>query len=159
VKSRHALQLAQHFFGRRAFIATAEPMDEEMKARIAAHQKERAQNYFTIEEPLDLANAIHKLPDDTSVAIIDCLTVWLGNLMHYCGSEEEVDTRIDEFIQALGESPCNIIIVGNEVGMGIIPENAMARQFRDMAGKLNQQTARLADSVMLMVSGIAVNIK
>ena len=158
-KSRHAVTLAHAYPGNRVFIATAEALDEEMKARIAAHQKERKGAFFTIEEPLDLAEALLNLPQDTRVVIIDCLTVWLGNLMHHYGTGDAINDAITRFINALEKTGCDVIAVANEVGMGIIPENEMARQFRDLAGRLNQQVAEAANNVILMVSGIAMAIK
>ena len=158
-KSSQALSLAQDYTGSRVFIATAEPVDDEMDARIRAHQKERDGAFVTIEEPLDLARALCAIPDNSSVVVIDCLTVWLGNLMHCHGAGKKLSEHIDTFVLALDDVACDVIIVANEVGMGIIPENAMARQFRDLAGMLNQKIAKKADRAILMVAGMAVHIK
>lgn len=157
-KSRHALELAG-CYKRKAFVATAEPLDEEMRRRIAAHRKMRGASFLTVEEPVDLAGAIASLPDDVEVAVVDCLTVWLGNLTHRHGTNSSGFGEVDAFLDVLKGPPCDLIIVTNEVGMGIIPHNPMARQFRDMAGALNQEVARLAERVILMVSGIPLTVK
>lgn len=158
-KSSHAVSLSLKYPGNRVFIATAEALDEEMAARIVAHQRERQGAFFTIEESMDLSKALDSVPEDTRVVIVDCLTVWLGNLMHHYGTGEKLDEATSRFTASLEKASCDVIVVANEVGMGIIPENEMARTFRDLAGRLNQQVARLADKVILMVSGIAVTIK
>jgi adenosylcobinamide kinase/adenosylcobinamide-phosphate guanylyltransferase len=158
-KSRHALRLAEAYAGKRIFIATAEPFDGEMRARIDSHKRERGEAFETIEEPLDLAGALRSVPGDAEVAVVDCLTVWLGNLMHHRGAEAEGLPEISEFLNILDEPPCDLIIVTNEVGMGIVPENEMARRFRDASGRLGQEVARRAGRVVLMVSGLPVFVK
>ena len=157
-KSRYALARAADQT-KKAFIATATISDDEMRNRIAHHQAERGESFVTIEEPRDLARAVRDLPPDIDIAIIDCLTVWLGNLMHeYRNSLPEPVPEIDTFLSAITSAPCPLLIVSNEVGMGIVPDNAMARAFRDRAGTLNQNVAARADEVILVVSGIPVPI-
>ena len=119
--------------GKRVFIATAEPFDDEIRDRIEKHREERGKAFQTVEEPLDLAGALRALSDDVEIAVVDCLTLWLGNLMHYRGEQTEVYPEVSELIQILDAPPCDLIFVTNEVGMGVIPENAMARRFRDAA--------------------------
>ena len=157
-KSAHALQLADEF-NRKGFIATAEAIDNEMEQRISNHKKERGEEYMTIEEPVQLAEAIHKMAAETEVILIDCLTVWLGNLSYHLNQTEKEEAEIASFIATLKNPPCQILIVTNELGMGIIPENRAARLFRDRAGHLNQEVASIADRVILVVSGIPVVIK
>ncbi len=157
-KSRHALSLAA-CRAKKAFIATAEAMDVEMSRRIAKHRENRDPSFHTVEEPSDLAGALRSIPPDTEIAIVDCLTVWLGNLMHRHGTGETAYPEVAGFLEVLETPPCDLVIVTNEVGMGIIPGNEMARRFRDISGELNQSVARLADQVILMVSGIAVIVK
>jgi adenosylcobinamide kinase / adenosylcobinamide-phosphate guanylyltransferase len=159
-KSRQALELARPY-RRRAFIATAEAFDGEMSDRIAKHKAERGSEYLTVEAPLDLAGALRSLPGDVDVAVVDCLTVWLGNLMHRHGADGDGESlpEVAALLQALGDPPCDVIVVTNEVGMGIIPENAMARRFRDWAGRVNQRVAAQAGEVVLMVSGIPLKLK
>ena len=158
-KSRFALESAMPR-ARKAFIATATPCDKEMAARIARHRSERGADFLTIEEPLDLAGALGALPRDMDVAVVDCLTLWLGNLMHkYGGIREDDCPEIEALVEALRSPPCDLLVVTNEVGMGIVPENEAARTFRDVAGRLNARVARMADNVVLLVSGIPVTIK
>lgn len=157
-KSSHALELASSY-RKKVFIATACILDTEMENRVAKHRKERGDAFTTIEEPLNLAAALKNLPEGTDLALIDCVTVWIGNLMHKHGSEKETFTEIKEFLEALVDAPCDVIIVSNEVGMGIVPDNAMARNFRDIAGRLNQDIAKAASKVILTVAGMPVRIK
>ncbi len=146
-------------YSNKAFIATAIAFDEEMKKRIMQHKKDRNDEFLTIEESLDIAAAVRSLPENIDVAIIDCLTVWLGNLMHNNNVNMETLPEIEAFINVLDNPPCDLIIVANEVGSGIVPENQMARQFRDIAGKLNQQTASKAQNVILVTCGIPMYLK
>ena len=158
-KSRHALELARGY-EKRAFVASAVALDAEMQERIAKHRKERGDAFSTVEAPIDPAAAIRSLPDEVEVAVLDCLTVWLGNLMHEQKVLEDASCdEIDAFLDILSAPPCDLIVVTNEVGMGIIPDNAMARAFRDLAGSLNQRVAAKADRVILMVSGVPVVVK
>ena len=158
-KSRHALSLAQGYQGRRAFVATAEPFDDEMRLRIRKHKEERDDSFITIEEPLELGSTLESLSVDVEVAVVDCLTVWLGNLMHSRENEDDEYPEVTRFLDILLEPPCHLIVVSNEVGMGIVPHNGMARRFRDLAGWVNQQVAERAGCVILMVSGIPVSVK
>jgi adenosylcobinamide kinase/adenosylcobinamide-phosphate guanylyltransferase len=198
-KSRQAMERALAYPAPRAFIATAEPLDDEMRERIERHRRERGGTFETIEEPVDLAGALRRVRPGTTVALIDCLTVWLGNVMHRRGEAARDYPEIAAFVAALKEmeaasSPprrgdaedkpgvlpsnsqdtarrlgvsavtrapsCDLIIVTNEVGMGIIPaDNELSRRFRDQAGWLNQAVAEIADEVVLVVSGIPVVIK
>jgi adenosylcobinamide kinase/adenosylcobinamide-phosphate guanylyltransferase len=155
-KSSFALALARRY-AKKAFIATAEPIDDEMRQRIAQHKRDRDPSFYTIEEPLKLAVALQSLPCEIEIAVIDCLSVWIGNCMHHDGVKES--STIDEFIEQLKDPPCDLIIVTNEVGMGIIPDNEPSRRYRDILGSLNQQIAELAQQVILMVCGIPVYIK
>ncbi len=157
-KSRYAVERALTY-KKRVFVATAVAFDEGMRERIAAHQAERAGNFTTIEEPHDLAGALERVPPGTDIVLIDCLTVWLGNLMHRHDGDNGTYEEVAVFLDSLSERPFNIIIVTNEVGDGIVPENAMARRFRDAAGRLNQDVARIADAVILTVCGIPTALK
>jgi adenosylcobinamide kinase/adenosylcobinamide-phosphate guanylyltransferase len=158
-KSRYALALAKDIPGVRAFIATAEPFDDGMRERIRKHREERGNAFVTIEEPLDLRRAVESVPAEAAVAVVDCLTVWLGNLMHHRNAGPGDCPEIDAFLDLLDNPPCSLVIVSNEVGMGIMPPNDMARLFQDLSGRLNQETARRADHVILMVSGVPVVVK
>ncbi len=157
-KSAFALDCAARY-GRKAFLATAEAFDEEMARRIRKHREERGASFVTIEEPLDIDRALLKLPPDIDVVVLDCLTVWLGNLMHRVGREREIGDRIERFLGVLCKPPVNMIVVTNEVGMGIVPENAMARDFRDMAGSLNRKAAAVSTEAWLLCSGLPLRLK
>jgi len=157
-KSRHALELGDGY-AKRTFIATAEPIDDEMRARIDAHVARRGESWITVEEPLDLAGAVGDLGHDVDVAVIDCVTVWLGNLLHHVDSPAAVSGAIDAFIETLADPPCDLIVVTNEVGAGIVPATPLGRRFRDLAGETNQRMARAADRVVVMFSGIPVLVK
>jgi adenosylcobinamide kinase / adenosylcobinamide-phosphate guanylyltransferase len=159
-KSSHALRLAEPFAPReRAFLATATAFDEEMRARIALHRAERGGGFVTVEEPEDVAGALAKLGPDIRFVLLDCVTVWLGNLVHRHGAERDDFPEVDAFLQAIPVPERDLVIVTNELGMGIVPENALARRFRDLAGRLNARLARAADEVIFMVSGIPMHIK
>jgi len=157
-KSSFALHAASLIAGAKAFIATAEPTDEEMKQRIDRHKKDRGNEWDTYEEPLRIPDVIKEIENNYRAIIIDCLTLWLANLML---SHADIHRETDRFIAALGsrDRTCPIYIVSNEVGMGIVPENAMARSFRDAAGFLNQKVAAAADEVYMTVAGIPLKIK
>jgi adenosylcobinamide kinase/adenosylcobinamide-phosphate guanylyltransferase len=159
-KSSFALELAGRKYSQRVFIATAVAFDEEMKKRILHHQKERRTLFHTIEEPVHLERAVAALPSDTEVAIVDCLTVWIGNLYHQLHEDEAmVRARIDRFLKALVQVSCDLILVTNEVGWGIVPENPMAREYRDILGFLNRRIAEKADLVYLLCCGIPLILK
>ncbi len=158
-KSRYAMELAGGHEGGRVYIATAEPIDADMRGRIEKHKEERGDKFVTIEEPVDLAGALGRVPGGAGVAVVDCLTVWLGNLMHHHGEGGGALPGVAEFLEILDAPPCDLILVTNEVGRGIIPENRLARSYRDALGRLNQETAQRASRVILMVSGLPVTIK
>ena len=150
-KSRWALDRARGCGDRLVYVATAEALDDEMSKRIARHRSERGDEFVTIEEPLDLARAIRSAEGDA--VVVDCLTLWLSNLMR--ASED----RTEETIAAAKEKHALVIFVTNEVGCGIVPENALAREFRDRAGIMNQRFAEAADEVYWMVFGQALRVK
>lgn len=156
-KSTHALQLARRTPGPRAFVATAQPYDEEMRERIIRHQAERADEFATCEEPFDLAGAVQNLEAVHSAIVVDCLTLWLTNLL--LQDERSLELRIAAFLAAATASPSTIIAVTNEVGCGIVPENALARRFRDLQGRLNQDAAQVATEVYWMVFGYPMKVK
>lgn len=155
-KTSYALAQAQARPAQRlVMIATAEALDEEMASRIARHREERGQAWTTIEAPLALVSAVNKLqPGD--VAVIDCLTLWLSNLLL---GELDVEAAVEELNQALVASPAEIIVISNEVGQGIVPDNPLARRFRDEAGRMHQAIAGVADRAVLVVAGLPVTLK
>ncbi len=137
------------------YIATAEAGDDEMAARIAAHRARRGPDWQVREAPLDLAQAL-EATDGAGPRLVDCLTLWLSNLMFADVNVQEATARLCAVVRRQ-VSP--VIFVTNEVGMGIVPENALARRFRDEAGRLNQEIAALADEVQLVVSGYPLRVK
>lgn len=152
---RRAEAIAAESPHRLLMIATAEALDEEMVARIARHRAERGSAWRTIEEPIELPEAIRNLRRD-DVAVIDCLTLWLSNLIHH---GLDVGGAASSLGNALAHTQSEIILVSNEVGMGIVPENALARTFRDAAGRLNHAIADRADAVVVMFAGQHVWLK
>lgn len=159
-KSARALALAEQIPGTRLFVATCEPGDDvEMLARVAQHRRERDSCWQTVESPVDLPATIADHGRTADVILIDCLTVWIGNLLFHGHGQSGVESRCQELLRAIVQNPAAVILVANEVGAGIVPENPMARQFRDLAGFVSQQVARAADRVVWMVAGIPVTIK
>jgi adenosylcobinamide kinase/adenosylcobinamide-phosphate guanylyltransferase len=159
-KSRHALKLAEDIPCRKkVFIATCLPFDEEMKKRIERHQRERKRTWTTIEVPVLLPEAIDKNSQKSDVILIDCLTLWISNLLLENDNQEKLAGHVDRLIKSLENALCPIIMVSNEVGAGIVPDNALARRFRDLAGHANQKIAACSNAVIWMVAGIPVKIK
>jgi adenosylcobinamide kinase/adenosylcobinamide-phosphate guanylyltransferase len=168
-KSRYAQQLAENLPGRRVFLATCPPVDDETRRRIQLHQADRAgRGWDLCEEELDLAGAIEKLatgPAPAKVILIDCLTLWINNLMHYADQqsaqifEPEIAQKVQRILHACTNLDLHVIFVTNEVGWGIVPENALARQFRDLVGRANQTIAAAADHVVLMCAGLPMTLK
>jgi len=157
-KSTYALKEVSKFSGKKVYIATAEALDEEMQQRIENHKRHRSDEWITYEEPLRIAEVIEEIEGKYSVIVIDCLTLWLSNVMH--GNLDigyEIENLVDT-LRATRNASC-IYIVSNEVGMGIVPENEMSRRFRDMAGLLNQKIAEVADEVYMVVAGMPMKIK
>lgn len=136
------------------YIATAQALDEEMRLRIRVHQERRGADWRTIETPVDLAGALRKAGERP--ALVDCLTLWLTNLML---GGLDIAAAIAALGRALDVRAAPTVLVSNEVGMGIVPENALARAFRDEAGRLNQRIAARADAVLFMVAGLAMKAK
>lgn len=157
-KSIYALKDASEISGKKAYLATAEALDEEMRDRIENHKKQRGKDWDTYEEPLRIAEVIRKAGGKYTVIIVDCLTLWLSNIMHAgLNIRQETENLIETLRNT--DNISRIYIVSNEVGMGIVPENEMARKFRDMAGVLNQKVAEVADEVYLIAAGIPMKIK
>ena len=153
-KSRHAEALVRLHPAPWLYIATAQALDEEMTERIELHRRQRGEGWLTVEAPLDLVGAVasaHSRP-----ALIDCLTLWLSNHL-LAGSD--LDAESERLADTLAAASGPAVLVANEVGLGIVPDNALARRFRDAAGRLNQRIAAIADSVVLMVAGLPVKVK
>ena len=159
-KTALALRLAARYAPPRIYLATAQALDQEMVLRIHRHQEERGRDFETLEEPLDLVRALQALDRRFTVVIIDCLTLWLSNLLGKWGDREDaVLEAVDDLVRFLSSSPVPTLVISNEVGWGIVPENALARRFRDLSGKVNQELAASADRVILSVAGIPLVLK
>jgi adenosylcobinamide kinase/adenosylcobinamide-phosphate guanylyltransferase len=159
-KSKHALDLAQDMAGdEKLFIATCVPQDDEMHLRVANHQKERGQTWKTVEAPLHLPEAIVNNAYTGSVVLVDCLTLWINNLLMENEDTRYADDKIADLIHAVQTADGPVVLVSNEIGTGIVPDNKLARVYRDLVGSVNQAVARSVDSVVMVVAGIAVTIK
>lgn len=139
---------------RMIYVATAELFDEEMRARADLHRQRRGSRWQTVETALDLTDTLDAYPGEPM--LVDCLTVWLGNLMH---AERNLDTESAALVECVAGAPGPIVLVASEVGLGIIPDNAMARRFRDAAGQLNQQIAGVATRVVMVTAGLPLILK
>jgi adenosylcobinamide kinase / adenosylcobinamide-phosphate guanylyltransferase len=157
-KSTYAEQRAGELGSRRLYLATAEAKDEEMALRIAEHQKRRGNRWVTIEEPIELADVLLARRNQIDCAVVDCLTLWLSNLVLHRDAEFAVE-KVEALVETLPQLDFHVVLVTNEVGWGIVPDNPLARQFRDLAGWANQQIATVATEVILMVAGIPMVAK
>ena len=158
-KTRHGLALAeaQRASGRQTiYIATAQAHDDEMQDRIDKHKQERDGEWTTVDAPLDLAGAIADNSATDTCLLIDCLTLWATNLLL---GDHDIDAESDRLIAALKNAQGPVILVSNEVGLGIVPENKLARQFRDIAGRLNQDVAATANRVVFVAAGLPLVLK
>lgn len=158
-KSRHALELAARHGGRVAFVATARALDGDMAARIARHRAERSARWTTVEEPHDVAAACRRAAATHDLVVLDCITVWIGNLMERGDDDATVLAAADELAKLQREQLVSMLIVSNEVGEGVHPSTALGRRFRDLLGSVNQRLAAAADRVTLMVAGLPMTVK
>ncbi len=154
-KSRRAETRARSYPGRPVYIATAEALDAEMDERIARHRSRRGDDWVEREVPLDLARALTDT-DGGGARLVDCLTLWLSNLMH---AGRDWSQEADLLAKTLQQQKSPVVLVTNEVGLGIVPDNALARAFRDAAGLLNQRIAEVADEVEFVVAGLPMKVK
>ena len=158
-KSRLAEELAGRLGAPLGYVATGAPGDAEMLARIERHRQRRGPAWLTIEEPFDLAKALRDNDSRINGFLVDCVTLWLANLLGKYGDPRKVLADVEDFAALFQELKTPLIIVSNEVGMGIVPENALARAFRDLAGEANEILARAADEVYVMFSGLPLKLK
>lgn len=150
---RLALQLSTH----PAYLATAEALDDEMRLRVSAHQSQREGRFTTFEEPVMLADTLEGAAGRHDVVLVDCLTLWMSNLL---GAEINVTEALDDLVDALeGMADTRVILVSNEVGQGIVPDNALARAFRDLAGAAHQRLAGLCGNVYFVTAGLPMALK
>ena len=155
-KSRHAEGLLTATPGPRVYIATAQIWDEEMADRVARHRQDRGPGWTTVEEPLDLPGALRRHALDGTGVLVDCLTLWLSNLLMV---DADIPAKSAELLDALAEVQGRVVLVSNEVGLGIVPDNALARRFRDHAGRLHQDVAALATRVVFIAAGLPMVLK
>jgi adenosyl cobinamide kinase/adenosyl cobinamide phosphate guanylyltransferase len=153
-KSRHAEQLLTQSPGPWAYIATAQSLDDEMRARIAEHRARRGSGWNTMEAPIDLAGALADA--GTHPVLVDCLTLWLTNLML---DQRDIEAATAALEAALDRRRAETVLVSNEVGLGIVPDTPLGRRFRDAAGRLNQRVAVRADRVLVMIAGLPLTLK
>jgi adenosylcobinamide kinase/adenosylcobinamide-phosphate guanylyltransferase len=158
-KSRMAEDLAERFGAPLAYIATGEPGDAEMRERIARHRSRRGPVWQTIEEPLDLSAVIRDHDGRFACMLVDCVTLWLSNLLFRYNDPRKVLDDVALFAAAFPLLKSPLVLVSNEVGMGIVPENGLARAFRDLAGEANELLARTADEVHVIFSGLPLRLK
>jgi adenosylcobinamide kinase/adenosylcobinamide-phosphate guanylyltransferase len=155
-KSRFAERLVEAHPGARVYLATAEAGDPEMAERIRRHRARRGAGWTTIEEPLDLPRALAAAAEGNAAVLVDCLTLWLGNLMT---AGRDVEREAQALVEVLPRLAGPVVLVSNEVGLGIVPDNALARAFRDHAGLLHQAIAAAADRVYVMTAGLPLLLK
>lgn len=155
-KSRFAQARAEMLTGRHHFVATAEAFDDEMRDRIARHRADRDARWQTVEAPRDLPAVLGALSAADAVVLVDCLTLWLSNLLL---TDADVDRAESELCSAINRFAGHIVLVSNEVGLGIVPANALARRFGDAAGRLNQAVAAVATEVVLLAAGLPLTLK
>lgn len=155
-KSRFGEALVRNANGRAVYVATAEKRDEEMRQRIFQHQRDRGGDWHLIEEPINLARVLSHHVGADDVVLVDCLTIWLSNLME---QKHDIEREFDELLGALRLSPARIVLISNEVGWGIVPDNAMARAFRDHAGRLHQRLSAQIDTVIAVIAGLPLTLK
>ena len=159
-KSDFAQDMAEKLKGNRFFLATAQAFDEEMRHRIQKHREQRGNRWDTVEEPIYLGRVLRAAAGSYNTILVDCLTLWMSNLlMKYSDKEEKLLEIIDDFFLSIKEINGTLIVVSNEVGMGIVPDNKLARDYRDHLGILNKRMAGIADEVYALLSGIPLKIK
>ena len=158
-KSQFAQDYANRHFHKKLYLATCEPLDEEMVKRIEDHKKRRGSDWQTVEEPIKIAEAIKQHKHGTEVILLDCITLWLSNLLMRQQSDHEVMKEVSRLTDTVNQGQLSLIFVSNEVGMGIVPVEPLGRRFRDLAGMANQKIAEAAQTVVFMVSGIPMFLK
>ena len=158
-KSRFALEYGNRHFSRKLFLATSEPLDEEMAHRIDNHRKRRGPEWQTIEEPIKIVDKIGQHGEEETVILLDCITLWISNLLLKWDDDRRLLDEADRLIESIEKNAASFILVSNEVGMGIVPSDPLSRRFRDLTGWVNQRIAEVADTVIFMVSGIPIFLK
>lgn len=159
-KSGYAQMLTENIAhragGRPGIVATAQALDDEMVARIERHKADRGTVWLSAEEPLELADALTRLSSQCAVVLVDCLTLWLSNLMH---AQRDLAVSTNALKTAVAACACPVVIVSNEVGMGLVPDTPLGRAFRDAQGRLNQEVAQACGQVTFVVAGLPMHLK
>ena len=156
-KSRYALELGESLSNQRVFVATAQPFDEGMQQRIARHRADRDTSWRTVEEHVEIWDVIDRECREGRVVVLDCLTLWLNNLMLF---KRDVQGDVDRLVSLLEQGvEGELILVSNEIGLGLVPDTELGREFRDLHGRMNQRVAAVCDRVLLMVAGLPVVVK
>ena len=159
-KSRYAEQWVAQNFSDKVFVATLESRnDAEMDQRIALHRQSRGIGWLTVEEPLDLAGVLDKNQTGSEVFLVDCLTMWLTNMMMQDFSDEKIQGEVARLCKTVASLDTSVVLVANEVGLGIVPESPMGRRFRDLAGWTNQQMALVCEQVVFVAAGLPLRLK
>lgn len=154
-KSAYAERLARASGKPKTYIATLQAFDDEMREKIAQHQRDRGPDWTTVEAPLDLCGPLAEADQD-HIVLLDCVTLWLTNIML---AEKDIGAEVEALLDALKAAPCDVVVVSNEVGMGIVPDNALSRRFRAAQGSLNQRLARVSDCAVTVIAGLPVVLK
>ncbi len=159
-KSRHAQYLAESLTqDRRLYIATCVPLDPEMRDRVQRHQDERDRTWTTVETPVQVADIIKRKSQDYGVILLDCLTLWVTNMIMENMGREDILEKTRELCESVKSSVCPVVLVSNEVGAGIVPENSLARMFRDVQGIVNQRVAESVNRVVVTFAGLPLTLK
>ncbi|MCD6292463.1 MAG: bifunctional adenosylcobinamide kinase/adenosylcobinamide-phosphate guanylyltransferase [Deltaproteobacteria bacterium] len=159
-KSSFAQKMAEDLPGRRVYLATAQALDQEMEQRIAKHQADRGSAWHaTLEEPLNLTECLQRAGTDFDIILVDCITLWLANLMGRDDNDRQILQEIDKLAATLNQFPATIILVSNEVGLGLVPEHPSGRRFRDLAGFANQRLAQACQEVYFTIWGLPQKLK
>lgn len=157
-KSQFCVEQLKASYSMPCLVVTAEPGDEEMAFRIKKHKQSRPKEWLVIEEPLELPHCLRNLPEELDVVLVDCLTLWLSNLLTRFGGSK-TEEYIEELVSSVTDFKKALYLVSNEVGLGIVPDNQISRLFRDLSGLLHQKLALVCDSVLFVVAGIPLRVK
>ncbi|MBM4257837.1 MAG: bifunctional adenosylcobinamide kinase/adenosylcobinamide-phosphate guanylyltransferase [Deltaproteobacteria bacterium] len=158
-KSTYALQRAQSWSGRLVYVATAEAKDAEMKARISSHRAQRrSRRWITIEEPMGVVWQLKELDDSVGAVVLDCITLWVSNAL-LAKRRDELENQVAELVEEIPLFPFHFLAVSNEVGLGLVPDNPLGREYRDLLGTVNQQLAKVCTEVLFLAAGLPMKLK
>jgi adenosylcobinamide kinase / adenosylcobinamide-phosphate guanylyltransferase len=158
-KSAYALQRVQAWPGRLVYMATAEGKDAEMKARIATHRAQRrSRRWVTIEEPMDVVWQLKELDESVGAVVLDCVTLWVSNAL-LAKQRDELENQVAELVEEIPLFPFHFLAVSNEVGLGLVPDTPLGREYRDLLGSVNQQLAKVCKEVLFLAAGLPMKLK